>query len=396
MVKSFHWRSAELGTLRSGVDRRNHSNNLGEGHLDTVVVAKENLESSSSSAPLSESVLDVLRTLGLSDSSEVGFAQDSNPGRVSIVHGTTADVIWCGDDGRETTSTSQFATNLNLSPVAGDWISIRDGYIISVSPRATELRRPGSTPGDVQVLAANIDVVLVVLPIDRELNVLMLERLAVMAFDSGATPIVVLTKADGSQVVESIVLEAQETVPGVDVMTTSSQSGRGIEELRSILHQGVTAVMLGASGAGKTSLLNALEDTNELTAEVSRSGEGRHATTTRRLYRLSSGGVLLDIPGIRLLDLTIGQQGLDDAFADITELALTCRFTDCAHSGDEGCAVEAAVMSGELSARRLESWRTIRDEMIQQELSREQEFSSRKKKGRGSKPKPAPSFDDED
>ena len=354
------------------------------------------MESSSSSAALSERALGVLRTLGLSDASDVDFSTDSSPGRVSIVHGTTADVIWCDQTGRETTSTSQYATTLNLSPVAGDWVSVRDGYIISVSPRTTELRRPGATPGDVQVLAANIDVVLVVLPIDRELNVLMLERLAVMAFDSGATPIVVLTKSDGSDVVDSIVLGAQEAVPGVQVMTTSSQSGHGIEELRSLLHQGVTAVMLGASGAGKTSLLNALEGTNELTAQVSRSGEGRHATTTRRLYRLASGGVLLDIPGIRLLDLTIGQQGLDDAFADITELAQSCRFTDCSHSGDEGCAVEAAVTSGALSARRLESWRTIRDEMIQQELSREQEVSSRKKRRRDSKPKPAPSFDDED
>jgi ribosome biogenesis GTPase len=354
------------------------------------------LEPTPTSTPLSETVLAVLRTLGLDSSSALDFSADSNPGRVSIVHGTTADVIWCDESGHETTSTSQFATTLNLSPVAGDWVSLRDGYIVAVSARTTELRRPGATPGDVQVLAANIDVVLVVLPIDRELNVLMLERLAVMAFDSGAVPIIVLTKSDGSHVVDSIVHEAEETVPGVDVMTTSSQSGHGIEELRSILHQGVTAVMLGASGAGKTSLLNALEGSNELTAEVSRGGEGRHATTTRRLYRLSSGGVLLDIPGIRLLDLTIGQQGLDDAFADITELAKNCRFTDCAHSGDEGCAVEAAVVSGALSARRLESWRSIRDEMIQQELSRDHEVASRKKKGRGSKPKPAPSFDDED
>jgi ribosome biogenesis GTPase len=355
----------------------------------------DTLEPQPSRTPLSEPVAGVLRSLGLG-TAEVRFTDDSRPGRVSIVHGTTADVIWCDEDGHERTSTSQFATNLNLSPVAGDWVSVRDGYVIAVSPRTTELRRPGATPGDVQVLAANVDVVLVVLPIDRELNVLMLERLAVMAFDSGARPIVVLTKSDGSDVVDSIVTEAQETVPGVEVMTTSSTSGHGIEELRALLHEGVTAVMLGASGAGKTSLLNALEGSDELTAEVSRTGEGRHATTTRRLYRLSSGGVLLDIPGIRLLDLTIGQQGLDDAFADITELARHCRFSDCAHSGDDGCAVEAAVASGVLSIRRLESWRAIRDEMIQQELSREQEVASRKKKGRGAKPKPAPSFDDED
>ncbi len=154
---------------------------------------------------MNENVVGVLRTLGLGDSADVAFVDDASPGRVSIVHGTTADVIWSDESGAEQASTSQFATNLNLSPVAGDWVSVRDGYVVAVSPRTTELRRPGATPGDVQVLAANIDVVLVVLPIDRELNVLMLERLAVMAFDSGAVPIVVLTKSDGSDVVESIV-----------------------------------------------------------------------------------------------------------------------------------------------------------------------------------------------
>jgi ribosome biogenesis GTPase len=339
---------------------------------------------------------DVLVTLGLNDSSDVAFEPNADPGRISIVHGTTAEVTWSNAQGLEQTSTMQYATNLNLTPVAGDWVSVRDGYIVAVAERGTELRRPGSTPGDVQLLAANIDLVLVVLPIDRELNSLMLERLVVMAFDSGARPYVVLTKSDGSEVVEDAVNQAIEAVPGVEVLTTSSASGHGIEELRSLLHVGVTAVMLGASGAGKTSLLNALEGIDEVTREVNRGGEGRHATTTRRLYRLSSGGVLLDIPGIRLLDLTIGQEGLDEAFADITELAKGCRFSDCSHSGDDGCAVEQAVLDGVLAPRRLESWRTIRDEMVQQELSREQEVAVQKKKGRGSKPRPAPSFDDED
>jgi ribosome biogenesis GTPase len=344
----------------------------------------------------SDRVTEVLATLGLNDPSDVHFAPDADPGRISIVHGTTAEVMWSGAEGHEQTSTMQYATNLNFTPVAGDWVSVRDGYVVAVAERGTELRRPGSTPGDVQLLAANIDLVLVVLPIDRELNSLMLERLVVMAFDSGARPYVVLTKSDGSDIIDDVVNEAKEIVPGVEVLTTSSASGHGIEELRGLLHRGVTAVMLGASGAGKTSLLNALEGTEEVTREVSRGGEGRHATTTRRLYRLSSGGVLLDIPGIRLLDLTIGREGLDEAFADITEWAKGCRFSDCSHTGDEGCAVEAAVLDGLLPLRRLESWRTIRDEMVQQELSREQEVAMQKKKGRGSKPRPAPSFDDED
>ena len=125
--------------------------------------------------------------------------------------------------------------------------------------------------------------------------------------------------------------------------------------------------MLGASGAGKTSLLNALEGTVEFTRSVSRSGEGRHATTTRKLYRLSSGGVLLDIPGIRLLDLMVGQEGLNETFADVARLAEKCRFRDCQHSGDEGCAVEPAVASGELTSRRLESWRAAQFEISNQE-----------------------------
>ncbi|MEO9180262.1 MAG: ribosome small subunit-dependent GTPase A [Acidimicrobiales bacterium] len=345
---------------------------------------------------MSANVERVLRTLGMVDSTEFQFSADSSPGRVSIVHGLTAEVTWSHDNGNESTSTVQFATNLNLIPVAGDWVSIRDDYIVAVSPRRTELRRPGANAGDVQAMAANIDIVLVVLPIDRELNLLMLERLAVMAFDSGAKPIVVLTKSDEADIVDSVIVEAQDAVPGVQVLTTSSQSGHGIGDLRELLHAGVTAVMLGASGAGKTSLLNALEGIDEVTLEVNRSGEGRHATTTRRLYRLSSGGVLLDIPGIRLLDLTVGQEGLDEAFADITELAAHCRFSDCSHTRDEGCAVEQAVREGVLPLRRLESWRAIRNEMVQKEESLQQDVETRKKRGRNSRPRPAPSYDDED
>ena len=355
---------------------------------------KGSLAPSTSKEPLSDEARAVLRTLGLEDPDDFAFETDSDPGRVSIVHGVTAEVTWCDVKGVETTSTCQFATNLNLGPVAGDWVSVRDGYVVAVSPRRTELRRPIPNQVEMQVLAANTDIVLVVLPIDRELNLLMLERLAVMAFDSGAQPLVVLTKSDGSEIVDSVVAEARQTVPGVRVMTTSSTSGYGIEDLRSLLHEGVTAVMLGASGAGKTSLLNALEGTSEVTLSVSRGGEGRHATTTRRLYRLSSGGVLLDIPGIRLLDLTVGEEGLNEAFTDIAELAEHCRFSDCSHDGDEGCAVERAVRDGRLPLRRLESWRAIRAEMVAQEVRRDAPVESGKKKLR--RPLPEIEFDDDD
>lgn len=309
----------------------------------------------------------VLLTLGWTPDDHFAPSKDALPGRVSIVHGAKAEVIWCASSGTESTSLCSFAAALDPRPVAGDWVEVRDEHIVGVAPRRTALRRPGVSQGEVQVLAANIDVVLLVLPIDRKMNLRMLERLSIMAWDSGARPAVVLTKADEAANEVAALDQAARAVPGVDLFTTSSLSGRGIDQLRGLLHEGVTAVMLGASGAGKTSLLNALEGTVEFTRSVDRSGQGRHATTTRKLYRLSSGGVLLDIPGIRLLDLMVGQEGLDETFADITRLAQNCRFRDCQHSGDEGCAVEMAVGAGELTHRRLDSWRAARFEISNQE-----------------------------
>jgi ribosome biogenesis GTPase len=318
-----------------------------------------------------ESVKRILLTLGWTTDDQLELAGSALPGRVSIVHGANAEVIWCDDTGVESIALCSFATGLDPRPVAGDWVAVQSQHIVSVAARRTALRRPGANAGDVQVLAANVDVVLLVLPIDRKINLRMLERLSIMAWDSGAPPVVVLTKADDAVDEMSAVSETELAVPGVAVFTTSSLSGRGIDELRALLHEGVTAVMLGASGAGKTSLLNALEGTIEFTRSVNRSGQGRHATTTRKLYRLSSGGVLLDIPGIRLLDLMVGQEGLNETFADIASLAERCRFRDCQHSGDEGCAVEPAVAAGELTSRRLESWRAAQFEISNQERRHE-------------------------
>ncbi len=324
----------------------------------------------------------VLRTLGKTDLDQLRVHEGMNLGRVSIVHGSHAEVIWCHRDGHEEVSACQYATNLNLRPVAGDWVSLRGNYIVAVFERRNALERPDPNLRDVQVLAANLDLVLLVVPIDRGLNVRMLERFAVMAFDSGARPLVVLTKADGASDAPTLEIETELVVPGVDIVTTSSLSGEGIEQLRTLLHEGVTAVMLGASGAGKTSLLNALEGSDETTLSVGSSGEGRHATTTRKLYRLSSGGVLLDIPGIRLVDLMTGQSGVDETFRDISALAAQCRFRDCAHNGDEGCAVQAAVDAGELAATRLENWRLIQANMAHQSSRRDPATSAAKRKRR--------------
>ncbi|WP_018350206.1 ribosome small subunit-dependent GTPase A [Longispora albida] len=286
------------------------------------------------------------------------------PGRVAIMHGPAAEVIWY-PGGEERHELFHLTSDLPVSPVAGDWVTITDGALTGVLPRRASLTRPDPNGKDVQVMASNMDLILIALPIDRGLNRKAAERLSVMAWDSGAQPVIVLTKADGAADAEAEAAAAAEVAPGVDVIVTSSLSGEGVARLRELMADR-TSVLLGASGAGKTSLLNALEGREEAVREVRRDGEGRHTTTTRKLYRLSSGGVLLDIPGIRALDLLASEDGLEETFADIAELAAGCQFADCAHEGDKGCAVEAAIASGELPARRLESWRTIRREMAYQ------------------------------
>jgi ribosome biogenesis GTPase len=320
--------------------------------------------------------------LGVTPLDDLTLEEDLSLGRVSIVHGATAEVIWCEDNGDEVTSTCHLSPALDPRCVAGDWVGLKNDQVVVVLPRRSALRRPDPNGRDIQVLAANLDFVLMVVPIDRGLNVRMLERFSIMAWESGAQPFVVLTKSDEASDIESLLIETRLAVPGVEILTTSSQNGEGIEHLRELLHEGVTAVMLGASGAGKTSLLNALEGSEETTRTLNRSGEGRHATTTRKLYRLSSGGVLLDIPGIRLLDLMVGQEGIEETFSDISEIALGCRFRDCQHHGDLGCAVEAAVASGELSPRRLENWRLIQAELTHQEHRRSAEEMTKQRRRR--------------
>lgn len=286
-------------------------------------------------------------------------------GRIVISHGASADVVWVGDDDLEVEARCEFEANLDLIPVAGDWVAIREERVAKVLARRSELRRPHPNGRDVQVLAANVDLVLIVVPIDLALNVRLLERLSIMAWDSGARPLVVVTKVDGVSDASRFEEDIEAELPGVDVLMTSAVNGLGIETLSGHLGPGVTAVMLGASGAGKTSLLNALEGSSELTRTVGRSGEGRHATTTRKLYRLNAGGVLLDIPGIRLLDVMLDEEGLETMFEDIDDLTEQCRFRNCRHRGDDGCAVEAAVDAGNLSPQRLETWRRMHHELAQ-------------------------------
>lgn len=255
---------------------------------------------------------------------------------------------------------------LTLTAVAGDWVRVQEGEIVEVRERSTALTRPGRD-GGVQVLAANIDMVFLVLAIDHGLNVKALERLSVMAWESGATPVVVLTKCDLVGTVEAEVASAQDAAPGMDVIPTSTISGMGLAELKALMGPATTTTMLGASGAGKTSLLNALDGRSEPVAHVRRDGEGRHTTTTRRLHVLDGGGVLLDLPGIRSLDILAGEDALDETFTEIASAAQGCRFGDCTHDHEPGCAVQAAVADGVIEPRRVESWHRLQRELAYQQ-----------------------------
>lgn len=256
--------------------------------------------------------------------------------------------------------------------VTGDWVWIGpnrggDRQILAVLPRRSELsrKRAFEDSSAAQVLAANMDTVGVVVPVDRPLTHNRLERTLVAAWDSGATPLVIITKADLAEVADDVVGKVILQAAGVEVVTTSAENGDGIDELMARIPPGGTIVLLGPSGAGKSTLINALVGRDvQQTAEV-RSGDfkGKHTTTVRELVPLSNGTVLMDTPGVRGFGLFDAGDGLDGMFGDIEELAAGCRFADCSHGSEPGCAVREAIDTGVLAARRWNSYLKMQREL---------------------------------
>lgn len=254
-------------------------------------------------------------------------------------------------------------------PAVGDWVALRaaegegPAIVEAVVPRRNGVvRKAAGEAARPQVLAANVDVLLVTMGLDADFNLRRLERYAALAWESEALPLVVLTKADMCADVARRVAEAEAAAPGAAVVATSARTGAGLDALLLHLARGRTLALVGMSGAGKSTLVNRLlgEERQEVRSVRDADGRGRHATTRRDLFLLPAGALLVDTPGMRELALWDG--GGAAGFPDIAALAAACRYRDCGHALEPGCAVRAAAADGRLDAGRLASWEKLRKE----------------------------------
>jgi ribosome biogenesis GTPase / thiamine phosphate phosphatase len=330
--------------------------------------------------------LDPLAALGFDSEWHDAFApyaaQGLQPTRVVGVDRGAVDLLGADGTGGATRATlgggvlAAMAADPLSGPCSGDWAGIRawsDGRVTVevLLPRRTALiRAAASGESRGQVLAANVDEVLVTVSLDSEPSLGRVERLVTLSWESGARPVLVLTKADLAADAEYIAADMAAVAPGVDVLVTSAVTGEGMDRLRELAAPGRTLALIGQSGVGKSTLVNALtgEDT-VLVSDIGVRGKGRHTTVRRELVPLPGGALLLDTPGLRGVGVIGasesargGDPGLAKAFPEIEALAQECRFTDCSHTSEPGCAVLEAVADGTLPERRLESWRKLMKE----------------------------------
>jgi ribosome biogenesis GTPase len=275
-------------------------------------------------------------------------------------------------------------------PCAGDWVVVRTWpderiTIEAVLPRRTAIiRRTADKDSVGQVLAANLDTAAVVEPIDPAPDLGRIERLLALAWESGAQPMVILTKADLAADPAAVAGQVAEVAPGVNVITVSAGRDRaeaGLAALRPLVVGGRTLALLGRSGAGKSTLVNALAGATVMVTQAIRGadGKGRHTTTYRALVPIPGGGAVLDTPGVRAVGLLDAQAGLDRAFADVEAFAAACRFADCAHGTEPGCAVREALDCGDLAPRRWESWRKMQREIAYETRRRDARLAAQER-----------------
>lgn len=256
-----------------------------------------------------------------------------------------------------------------IDVAVGDWIAVADDAVVqAVLPRRSAIvRNAAGLQTAAQTLAANVDVAFVLSSLGPDLEPRRLERYLVTIWESGATPEIVLTKADRFDDPWQMVAEVETVAAGVPVHVVSALTGQGCDALRARILPGATAVLLGSSGVGKSTLVNRWVGSELMATSETRldDDEGRHTTSHRELIQLPGGGMVIDTPGLRELQLwDVGEEALGEAFSDVEELADACRFNDCSHTQEPGCAVLAAVEAGALQAERFTSWRKLQKELL--------------------------------
>jgi ribosome biogenesis GTPase len=285
------------------------------------------------------------------------------PGRVVAAHRAAYDVHTAAGNVR--TRLPGRLLHENLDVAVGDWVGLGDGLIRAVLPRRSAIvRQAAGRTSEMQTLAANVDLAFIVTSLGPELEPRRIERYLVTIWESGAVPEIVLTKADRVDDPWEYVAAVEAVAVGVPVHVVSGLTGQGCDALRARLQPGVTAVLIGSSGVGKSTLVNRFAGTDRMTVKETRADddEGRHTTSHRELIELPGGGLVIDTPGIRELQLW-DAGGIDEAFADVEDLAAACRFNDCSHESEPGCAVNAALESGALTQERYDSWRKLQREL---------------------------------
>jgi ribosome biogenesis GTPase / thiamine phosphate phosphatase len=302
-------------------------------------------------------VSDDLTAVGWSDRWAALLAEhgsDAEPGRVLRHDGVSVTVL---------TAAGERIVKLRRgaeAPTVGDWLALDGEHLVAVLDRASLLRRRSAGGDDQQLLAANIDLVLLVCGLDREVRAGRVQRGEALAWDAGARPVLVLTKADAADDQAEVLERLDAEFPALERHVTSAATGEGIDQLRARL-DGATSVLVGESGAGKSRLVNAILEEEAAVVGAVRAGDrkGRHTTTRRQLHRLPAGGVIIDSPGIREVGLAGDEESVEATFTDVEELALTCRFNDCAHQGEPGCAVIAAIEAGTLAQERFDAYEEL-------------------------------------
>lgn len=326
---------------------------------------------------------------GLGEYSKIGYI----PGRVVAAYMHIFKVITeLGELTAEISGKLRFeASNTEDYPVIGDWVVINPrqeemaGTIHGILPRKSKFSRTASDrTGREQVVAANIDRAFIVNSLNSNFNLRRIERYLTLAWESGASPVIILSKADLCSDIEDKFNQVLEIALGVPVHAVSSVSKKGIEELSQYLKEGETIVFLGSSGVGKSTLINELAGEQvQRVQEISKiEDKGKHTTTSRELIMLKSGAMLIDTPGMRELQLWDGGDGIGDAFGDIEEIAKWCRFNDCSHRDEPGCAVKKAIHDGLLDEGRLISYNKMQLEIRRFEKKQERARKAGEKKSR--------------